>query len=64
MWKLLKNNLEKLRYRFPNLSHYIDDWDIREKDEGYRKNQNDYLKKFLGQVIRGKYLEAEKISFL
>ena len=56
---------------FPNagevlsfLNHYLDDGDIRRRDEGYRTMQDDELDKLIGRLEHSDYEAASKITFL
>lgn len=60
----IESHLWKLRSRFSDLHHFIDDTDIRKKDGEYKRMQEKCLKKFLRLVESGKFDHAEKITFL
>jgi len=57
------NKLEK-KYRFSHFHHYLDDEDIRLKDDVYKDMQNQELKKYIFALKNEDLISAENISFL
>jgi len=47
-----------------NLGHFIDDTDIREKDDTYRAMQKNEMKKLIHLLRLGQLDQAKKINFL
>jgi len=46
------------------LAHFLDDGDIRDRDERYKKMQNKEMRKLIRLIRSGDYTEASLVHFL
>jgi len=55
---------EEIDYILCNLSHFLSDGDIREKDDEYRGMQESEMRKLIDLIRKGDIQKAKEINFL